>query len=240
VKVAIVGKVNVGKSSLFNQLLDRRRAIVTGIPGTTTDVIEEVVTLSGVLIRLMDMAGLREPGDEVEQEGVRFAKEKLSEADLVLLVLDRSGPLNDEDRRIFRQVEGRKAIVALNKIDLPAQLCEEENIRKEVGINDIYPTSALRGDGIDALKRGLVDTIMKGKVPREGGDFIPVNLRHKRVFERGKEALEEVVEGLERGIPWDITAIEIKRVLGLLGEIVGETTPEAVLEAIFSRFCIGK
>ncbi|MBW2038346.1 MAG: tRNA uridine-5-carboxymethylaminomethyl(34) synthesis GTPase MnmE [Deltaproteobacteria bacterium] len=237
VKVAIVGKTNVGKSTLLNQLLERRRAIVTTIPGTTTDVIEEVINLSGVLIRLMDMAGLREPRDEVEQEGVKLAKEKLSEAHLILLVVDRSRPLDEEDRGIFREAKGRKAVVVLNKIDLPHRLSEEE-VRKEAEIKDIYPISALRGDGIERLRRGMVDAIVKGRVRRGAGELVPVNLRHKRVLERAKEALKEVLEG--QGIPWDITAIEIKRVLGILGEIVGETTPEEVLGAIFSRFCVGK
>ncbi|RLB05247.1 MAG: tRNA uridine-5-carboxymethylaminomethyl(34) synthesis GTPase MnmE [Deltaproteobacteria bacterium] len=239
VKVAIVGKANVGKSSLLNQLLERKRAIVTAIPGTTTDVLEEVVNISGVLIRLMDMAGLREPRDEVEQEGVRLAKEKLTEAHLVLLMVDGSSPLDDADREIFEEVKGKEVIVALNKIDLPARLSEQE-LRMEVGMRDIYPISALRGDGVERLKKGIVDAIVKGRVKRGTGDLVPVNLRHKRVLERVKESLEEISEGLGRGIPWDLTAVEVRGVLDILGEIVGETTPEEVLEAIFSRFCIGK
>jgi len=239
VKVAIVGKANVGKSSLLNQLLERKRAIVTAIPGTTTDVLEEVVNISGVLIRLMDMAGLREPRDEVEQEGVRLAKEKLTEAHLVLLMVDGSSPLDDADREIFEEVKGKEVIVVLNKIDLPARLSEQE-LRMEVGMRDIYPISALRGDGVERLKKGIVDAIVKGRVKRGTGDLVPVNLRHKRVLERVKESLEEISEGLGRGIPWDLTAVEVRGVLDILGEIVGETTPEEVLEAIFSRFCIGK
>ncbi len=239
VKVAIVGKTNAGKSSLLNQLLERKRAIVTAIPGTTTDVIEEVINLSGVLIRLTDMAGLRDPMGEVEQEGVKLAEEKVSEAHLILLVLDRNRPLDDEDRRIFRELEGKKIIVVLNKIDLPPRLSEED-VRGEVGNRDIYPISALRGDGIEGLKAALVDAIAKGRARSEGGEFIPVNLRHKRVLERAKEVLEGVSEGLEQRIPWDLAAIETRRVLDTLGEIVGETTSEEVLGEIFSRFCIGK
>lgn len=239
VKVAIVGKANVGKSSLLNQLLERRRAIVTPIPGTTTDVIEEAINLSGVLIRLLDMAGLREPKNEVEQEGVRLAKEKLTEAHLILLMVDRNCPLNEEDHKIFREVEGKKTIVVLNKIDLSPCLSEEE-VRKALGTKNVYSISALKGDGIERLKRGMVDAIIKGKVVKGGGELVPVNLRHKRVLERAKRVLKEILEERKRGIPWDLTAIEIRRALDILGEIVGETTPEDILESIFSRFCVGK
>jgi tRNA modification GTPase len=239
VKVAIVGKANVGKSSLLNQLLERGRAIVTAVPGTTTDVIEEAVNLSGVLIRLTDMAGLQEPRNEVEQEGVRLAREKLSEAHLILLVVDRGRPLDDEDQRIFHEVQGRRAILVLNKIDLPPCMDTEE-ITKESGMKDLYPISALRGDGIEELKKGMVKAIVAGRSKRGGEELIPVNLRHKRVLEKAQGALEETLEGRGRGIPWDLTAIELRQVLNILGEIVGETTPEEVLQMIFARFCIGK
>jgi tRNA modification GTPase len=239
VKVAIVGKTNVGKSSLLNRLLERERAIVTAVPGTTTDVIEEAINLSGVLIRLMDMAGLREPRDEVEQEGVRLAKGKLSEAHLIILVVDRSRLLDDEDRRIFQEVKGKRTILALNKVDLPPCIDTKE-VQEATVIKDIYPLSALRGDGIEELKRGMVRAIVQGRVKRGAGELVPVNLRHKRVLEKAKGLLAEALEGRRREIPWDLTAIEIRQVLNLLGEIVGETTPEEVLEMIFSRFCIGK
>jgi tRNA modification GTPase len=239
VRMAITGKANVGKSSLLNQLLERGRAIVTAVPGTTTDVIEEMITISGILIRLMDMAGLREPRNEVEQEGVRLARERLSEAHLIILMVDRSRPLDDEDRRIFQEVKGKRTVLVLNKVDLPPCM-EAEELKEETGIKDCYPISALRGDGIEELKKGMIDAIVTGRVNRGGGELIPVNLRHKRVLERAKGALAEIVEGCKQGIPWDLTAIETRQVLDILGEIVGETTPEEVLEMIFSRFCIGK
>jgi tRNA modification GTPase len=239
VRVAIVGKANVGKSSLLNQLLERRRAIVTAIPGTTTDVIEETLNLSGILIRLVDMAGLREPRNEVEREGVRLARERLSEAHILLLVVDGSRPLDDEDRTIFREVQGKRGVIVFNKIDLPPRLAAEE-VKEETGLKELYPISALNGEGIEALKRGIVDAIVKGRVKRGSGDLVPVNLRHKRVLERVKEVLKRVLEDRGRGIPWDLTAIETRRALDILGEIGGEATSEAVLEMIFSRFCIGK
>jgi tRNA modification GTPase len=239
VKVAIVGKANVGKSSLLNQLLERGRAIVTAVPGTTTDLIEETVTLSGILIRLMDMAGLQEPRNEVEEEGVRLAREQLSAASLILLMIDRSQPLDYEDRRIFREVRKKRVIPILNKIDLTPCIDAEE-IRRETGMKRLYPISALRGDGIKELKKGMVDAIISRGARRGGEGLVPVNLRHKRVLEKAKGVLEETLEGREQGISWDLTAIEIRQVLDILGEIVGETTPEEVLEMIFSRFCIGK
>jgi len=239
VRVALAGKANVGKSSLLNQLLERGRAIVTAIPGTTTDVIEEAITVSGVLVRLMDMAGLGEPRNEVEQEGVRLARERLSGAHLILLLVDRSRLLDDEDRRIFQELKGKRTILVLNKIDLPPRM-EAEEVKKEAGMKDLCAISALRGDGIAELKREMVAAIVTGRVKKEGGDLVPVNLRHKRVLERAKTALDEVVEGREQGIPWDLTAIETRQALDILGEIAGETTPEEVLETIFARFCIGK
>jgi tRNA modification GTPase len=239
VKVAIVGKANVGKSSLLNQFLERERAIVTTLPGTTTDVIEESVNLSGILIKLMDMAGLQDPRNEVEREGVRLAREKMSEAHLILLVVDRSRPLDDEDRRIFREVQGKRVLLVLNKIDLPPRI-DAEMIKQEAGIKDPYLISALQGEGIEELKKGMVGAIVRGTAKRGGGELIPVNLRHKRVLERAKGALGEALEGRKREIPWDLTAIEIRQILDILGDIVGKTTPEEVLEMIFSRFCIGK
>jgi tRNA modification GTPase len=239
ITVAIVGKANVGKSSLLNQLLDRKRAIVTATPGTTTDVIEESVNLSGVLIRLTDMAGLQEPRNEVEREGVQLAREKISWAHLILLVVDRSRTLDDDDRQIFREVQGKRTLLVLNKIDIPPRIDADE-VQKEALINDCYPISALRGDGIEELKKGMVNAIVAGRARSGGGELIPVNLRHKRVLEKVKGALEEALGGREREISWDLTAIEIRQALDILGEIVGETTPEAVLEMIFARFCIGK
>jgi tRNA modification GTPase len=239
VKVAIVGKANVGKSSLLNQFLERERAIVTATPGTTTDVIEEFVNLSGVLIRLTDMAGLQEPRNEVEREGVRLAREKMADAHLILLMVDRSRPLDDEDRLIFREVHEKRALLVLNKTDLPPRLDVGE-VRQETGMNDCYPISALRGDGIEKLKKGMIDAIVTGRAKRGGGELIPVNLRHKRVLERAQMALGEALEGRKREIPWDLTAIEIRQALDILGEIAGETTPEEVLEMIFAQFCIGK
>ena len=185
------------------------------------------------------MAGLQEPRNEVEQEGVRLAREKMAEAHFILLMVDRSRPLDNEDRVIFRKLQGKRALLVLNKIDLPPRIVADE-VQKEALIKDCYHISALRGDGIEALKKGVVDGIVTGRSQRGGGELIPVNLRHKRVLEKAQGALSEALEGRKREIPWDLTAIEIRQVLDILGEIAGDTTPEEVLEMIFSRFCIGK
>jgi len=242
VRAAIVGKANAGKSSLLNRLLERERAIVTAIPGTTTDVIEEALNLSGVLIRLMDMAGLREPRNEVEQEGVRLARERLAESHLIILVMDRSRPLDEEDRAIFRAVaaRGKPVVPVLNKVDIPPYLAETALIR-ETGWSHPYPISALTGEGIEEMKRGMVQAIIAGRLKQGEGELIPVNLRHKLVLERARDVLDKIlVNRQQEELPWDLTAIEIRRALAILGEIVGETTPEEVLDTIFSQFCIGK
>ncbi len=241
VKVVIVGKPNVGKSSLLNRLLERRRAIVTPIPGTTTDVIEETVVLEGVPLRIADMAGLGRARGPIEEEGVRLAEEKLREAHLVLLMVDRSAPLEEEDREIFRLLreEGKSSLLVLNKADLPPAISPSE-VREEAGVEDLFVISALRGEGIEELKRGMVRAIKERHLKRGEGELVPVNLRHRRILEELEGVLQGLREGLDRGIPWDIVAIELRRGLSLLGEIVGETTPEEVLDMIFSRFCIGK
>jgi tRNA modification GTPase len=153
--------------------------------------------------------------------------------------VDGSRPLDDEDRAIFREVKGKRVVPVLNKRDLPLRLVAGE-VCKEIGATDLYSISALRGDGVEALKRGMVDAIWTGRFASGAGELVPVNLRHKRVLERAKAVLEGVLEDRTRGIPWDLTAIEIRRALDILGEVVGETTPDEVLEMIFSRFCIGK
>jgi tRNA modification GTPase len=242
VRVAIVGKANVGKSSLLNRLLERERAIVTAVPGTTTDVIEETLNLSGIIIRLMDMAGLREPRNEVEQEGVRLARERLAEAHLIILVIDQSRPLDEEDYVIFRTVaaRGKPVVPVLNKADLPPGLVETE-LMQETGWPHLFALSALTGKGVEEMKKGVVKAIMGGRLKQCEGELIPVNLRHKLVLERARDVLAKIlVSRQDEGLPWDLTAMEIRRALGILGEIVGETTPDEVLDMIFSRFCIGK
>jgi tRNA modification GTPase len=172
---------------------------------------------------------------------VRLAGERLADAHLILLVMDKSRPLDDEDRAIFRAIaaHGKRVVPVLNKVDIPSCLAEEK-IRQESGWTTIYPVSALTGAGIEEMKNGMVQAIRTTRGQTGGGELVPVNLRHKRVLERARAVLTEVIAGRKRETPWDLTAIEIRRALDILGEIVGETTPDEVLDMIFSRFCVGK
>jgi tRNA modification GTPase len=153
--------------------------------------------------------------------------------------VDRSTPLDDQDRNIFQEIQEKRKLLVLNKIDLPPCLVTEA-IRKETGVREVYCISALNGDGIEGLKRGIVEAAVAGRVQRKDGELIPLNVRHKMVLERLKGVLAEILESLGHKVPWDLTALEVRRALDILGEIVGETTSEEVLDIIFSRFCIGK
>lgn len=237
VRTALLGKVNVGKSSLFNRLLGRERAIVTPIPGTTTDLIEETLVLDGIPFCLVDMAGVGRPRDMVEEEGVRRARREAEGAELLLLVLDGSSPLDDEDLALLEEVKGRPAIVVINKADLPLSVSPEQ----VPPVGEVVLTSALKGEGIRELKGKMVDVVRKRHGLGAPSELVPVNSRHKKVLERAKGDLLKIKEELARGEPqWDLVALDIRRVMEELGEVTGETTPEEVLEEIFSRFCVGK
>ncbi|HEX16237.1 MAG TPA: tRNA uridine-5-carboxymethylaminomethyl(34) synthesis GTPase MnmE [Deltaproteobacteria bacterium] len=239
IRTAIVGKPNVGKSSLLNRLLGRERAIVTPLPGTTTDLIEETIVLKGIPFRLVDMAGLSSPRDLVEEEGIRRARRQLEEADLLLLMVDRSRPLDEEDEDLFREVRtrGKPTLLVVNKVDLPAAFSPEE--LKDVRAEGPYFISALTGQGVEALTQAMVDVALRGRIRTSPGELVPLNLRHKRILEAVRDDLKQLLASLDE-MPWDLVALELRGVLHRLGEIVGETTPEEVLEEIFSRFCIGK
>lgn len=237
VKTAFVGRANVGKSSLFNALLGRDRAIVTPIPGTTTDVIEETVIIEGIPFCLMDMAGIGRPKDPVEEEGVRRARRKFEEADLLLLVFDLGGPLEDEDLELLRQVEeaGKPYLLVLNKRDLPWAFDPKEVVKAPFVL-----TSALTGEGLKELREAMARVVLKAHGVGSPSELVPLNTRHKRVLERARAKVLGIMEGLEGTLKGDLLLYELRELLDLLGEITGETTPEEVLEEIFSRFCIGK
>jgi len=235
--VAIVGLPNVGKSSLFNALVGEDRAIVTSQPGTTRDVVEAQVALGGVLFRFMDTAGFRESGDEAEGEGVKRARKCMEEGDLVLVVLDRSRPLQEGDRVLVREVGGR-GVVVVNKIDLPGAWSQEDLGRVMVG-RPTFHVSAKRGDGLESLKKALIEMVGRGR-RREGEIPLVTNVRHYQALIGAKEALLRSLKAWQEGLSAEFVAADVKGALEALGEITGETTPEDVLDAIFSRFCIGK
>jgi tRNA modification GTPase len=239
VSVSIAGKTNVGKSSLLNVLLRENRAIVTPIPGTTRDVIEEVVNIHEVPIRLVDMAGIRRASDLIEKEGVRLARGRMAEADVVILVIDGSRRMDKDDWEIIDEVKEKRKVVAVNKTDLPVKTPAKQ-VQGILHDTKVVEISALKNWGIDTLKDSLYCTLTMDGVGRDIGEVIVANARHKKALEGSLECLWRAEEGMERRTPIELVALELRSCLDYLGEIVGETTTEEVLERIFSRFCIGK
>lgn len=239
ISCAIIGKTNVGKSSLLNILLKEERAIVTPTPGTTRDVIEEVLNIQGIPVRLMDTAGLRKTTDSVEQEGVKRTKERVADSDFVVLVLDGSRPLDGDDMDIFKEVEKKKKVVVINKNDLPKKISIEE-VKNRFHSDPVVSISALRNDGIDDLKEAIYNSLIHRDVRTSPDHLIVANLRHKAALAQARDNLSNVVRGLEEGTSLEFIAFEIRSALEALGEMVGETTTEEVLDRIFEKFCIGK
>jgi tRNA modification GTPase len=236
VRTCLLGKANVGKSSLFNRLLGRERAIVTPIPGTTSDVIEETVLIDGIPFCLVDMAGFKKkPKDLIEEEAIRRAKLQIERADLILFVLDQSSPLEEEDLSLLEELEGKRAILVLNKSDLPPFPSKPPL----EGFEEVVKTSALTGEGIEELKEKMVSLIKKASSFGPPSEVVPLNTRHKTVLERARGRLISLKDHLEE-LPWDQVALELEGVMDDLGEVIGESASEEVLEEIFSRFCVGK
>ena len=238
IDTVIVGRVNAGKSSLLNRLLDEERAIVTPIPGTTRDIIESVIQIEGLPLRLMDTAGIRRIGDEVERIGVQRSEQKLAAADLALAVVDRSRPLNEDDLAILAKTESGKSIVVLNKIDLPGRLDEEALIRAVNGA-PVVRISALTGEGLGELHRSIRAVALGGSLEMTTSHLAP-NLRQKQALEETLRWLGNAVHNLEEDQPLEIVAADLTNGLDTLGEIVGRTADHAVLDRIFERFCLGK
>ncbi len=239
ISCAIVGKTNVGKSSLLNVLLREEKAIVTPIPGTTRDVIEEVVNIHGIPVRLMDTAGLRNPADSIEWEGVRRARERAADADFVLLMLDGSRTLDSDDKEIFGEINGKRKMVVINKSDLPQKISREE-ITKVFLKDRLISISALRNDGVDDLKKAIYATIVRREGRATPEHLVVANIRHKRALAQVKDNLSNAIKGLEEGASLEFIALEIRSALEALGDLVGETATEEVLNRIFEKFCIGK
>ena len=232
--IVIVGKPNVGKSSLLNALLKEKRAIVTDVPGTTRDVIEEYVNLEGIPIRITDTAGIRETEDIVERIGVEKSREKIEEADLIILMLDTSRQLDDEDRAIIDQIKNKKYIVLLNKIDLEMKI-SQEIISKLSNKIDI---SAKTGKGIDNLKNMIKDLFFNGEINSES--LIVSNTRHKQALYRAMENCEAAISRVNENEYLDLISIYITAAMKALGEITGNELEEDLLNKIFSEFCVGK
>ena len=237
VGIVIAGKPNVGKSSLLNSLLEKDRAIITHLPGTTRDTLRESLIWQGAALEVTDTAGIRKPGDEVEEEGVRRSLDAISRADLVLFVVDTSSPLTDEDRETAALVAGKPAILVLNKSDLPAAA---------VGTNSLFPqeapsisVSALTNTNMDQLKDMIVAKVWKDGVPTLDGAII-TNARHKKALDNAVIALTQAEKTLSEGLSYEFTAVHLREALESVGTIIGSVTTEDILSEIFSRFCIGK
>ncbi len=233
-KLAIIGKPNVGKSSLLNCLLKEKRAIVTDIPGTTRDIIEEFISLDGIPVKITDTAGIRETEDEVEKIGVEKSREKIDEADLVVLMLDSSRPLEDEDREIIENVKDKKYVVLMNKNDLEKKISDEDI--KE--LKNIIYISAKTGFGIDELKEKVKDLFFNGEVDSES--MIISNNRHKQALYRALENCEEALDRVKSNEYLDLISIYVTSALKALGEITGSELEEDLINKIFSEFCVGK
>jgi len=233
VKTAIVGRPNVGKSSLLNRLLREDRSIVTPVPGTTRDTIEEVANLKGVPFILVDTAGIIHSKDLVESLGVERSRKAIEQADLVLTLIDISQPITDSDREILGLIGEKVALVVANKCDLPHQSKPEE-----LGRETVY-TSALSGEGLSQLEEKMVELALGGKVVVPDAPMVN-NPRHKDALERAAETLAQALQDLDAGMPDDFVTIHLTASLNALGEITGETVQEDLLETIFANFCIGK
>ena len=236
--LAIVGKPNVGKSSLLNALLREKRAIVTDIAGTTRDIIEEYINLDGIPVKIIDTAGIRETEDVVEKIGVERSRAKIQEADLVLLVLDSSRELDDEDREIIEAVGDKKCVVILNKIDLD-QAIDETAIEEFVGKDNIIKISALKNEGIEQIHDKIESMVFAGDV-KSSSNLVITNSRHKDALFKAYNSINDAIDGIEQRLPYDFIEVDFKNIWDYLGYINGDTVQEDLLDTIFSNFCIGK
>ena len=228
-----MGRPNVGKSSLFNRLVERDRAIVTATPGTTRDTITERISLDGIPLELVDTAGLREAAEEVEQLGIARSREALADAALVVVVLDATQALNDEERRLLAAVEGRPALVAVNKSDL---LEADRPLLDYAGVPALA-TSALTGEGIPALRERILALATGGAAAEPG---MLTSLRHQQAIAATLAALADAARANASAIPHEMILLDFYRALSALDSLTGQTTPDDVLNLIFSTFCIGK
>ncbi|MEK5337177.1 tRNA uridine-5-carboxymethylaminomethyl(34) synthesis GTPase MnmE [Bacillus sp. FSL M8-0166] len=234
----IIGRPNVGKSSLLNSLVQETKAIVTDIPGTTRDVIEEYVNVRGVPLRLVDTAGIRETEDIVERIGVERSRQVLKEADLILLVLNYSEELSEEDIKLFEAVSGMDIIVIVNKTDLEPKL-DIEKVKQLAKDRPVVTTSLLQEKGIDELEIAIQSLFFTGSI--ESGDLTYVsNTRHIALLQEAKQSIEDALEGIEMDVPIDIVQIDLTRCWEQLGEIIGDAVHESLIDQLFSQFCLGK
>lgn len=237
-RTAIVGKPNAGKSSLLNALLQEDRAIVTDIPGTTRDTIEETIRIDGVPLILMDTAGIRKSKDVVEKIGIERALSSMKKADLVLAVLDGSEPLAEEGRTLLRQMKGKKAFVILNKADLPQKISRED-VEKEAGPVPVISLSARFGTGMDDLKEAL-RSLVRHQDETAGRALLLTNMRHMDLVKKALAAVRHGEKAIGEGLTAECVAVDLTDAWNDLGEITGDTVDDELINTIFVRFCVGK
>ncbi len=238
VKTAIIGRPNVGKSSLLNALLQENRAIVTDIPGTTRDIVEAYFNIDGIPFKLLDTAGIRETQDIVEQIGVGLSKSTMEEADLVIMILDSSTELTNEDTQIIDSAKGKNIIFVLNKEDLPPMITREI-VEGHIKDNPLIYISTKSKKGIDELQVAMKSFVNKGQVEVSSEATI-ANVRHKEALVKAIQSLDKVVETIDMGMPEDCMAIDLHDAYGYLGMIIGDTIKEEIISELFTRFCLGK
>lgn len=232
----IVGKPNVGKSSLLNALTRENRAIVTDIPGTTRDVIEEYINISGIPIKIIDTAGIRETDDVVEKIGVERSRAKINDADLIILILDSSDDLSEEDKEIINHISNKKYMILLNKSDLNSKITQVN--LENINCKNIYSISAKTGEGIDKVRSAIKDMFFKGEISTN--NVIITNTRHKEALLRAYECVESAIDTLNHTFAIDLASIDIRNAWTFLGEITGDSLEENIIDKIFKDFCLGK
>jgi len=249
ISTVIVGKPNAGKSSLLNMLLGEDRAIVTEIAGTTRDALHETINLHGISLNMIDTAGIHETQDVVEKIGVERAKKYAVEADLILYVVDASETLDEDDQNIIPLLEGKKAIILLNKSDLENKITEEslketlEKVLEHIGEIQILRTSTIdpssENSGMEELEETIRNMFFEGKL-RHNNELVVTNLRHKEALQDALNSLQLVEQSIEDGMPEDFYSIDLTSAYASLGKIIGEEVDEDVVNEIFSKFCMGK
>lgn len=236
---AIIGRPNVGKSSLLNTLLHEDKAIVTNVAGTTRDVIEEYVNVNGVPLKLIDTAGIRKTNDQVEKIGVERSKQALDAADLILLLIDSSAPLTTEDQELLAATKDRQRIVILNKTDLPIKV-DLAKLKQLVGDDSIIETSIVNHAGMDQLGERISQMFFNEGIESNQNNIMVTNARHIGLLHQANDALTAVLDGINAGMPVDLVQIDMTRCWDLLGEITGDSYQDELLDQLFSQFCLGK
>lgn len=234
----IVGKPNVGKSSMLNNLIQDNKAIVTEVAGTTRDVLEEYVNVRGVPLRLVDTAGIRETEDIVEKIGVERSRKALSQADLILFVLNNNEALTQEDYTLYEVVKNEDVIVIVNKMDLEQNIDINE-VKDMIGDTPLIQTSMLKQEGIDELEIQIRDLFFGGEVQNQDMTYVS-NSRHISLLKQARQTIQGAIDAAESGVPMDMVQIDLTRTWEILGEIIGETASDELIDQLFSQFCLGK